>query len=140
MAGKKASGTANGVATPKLGGFMKEQIDDAQKRLYALEAEAQKVLENLIERGQKSRKEVEALLGRLQGMEQVKEAKKLGKKATQATTEVQKRLNVLQTRVIESVGVASQAQVNQINRELVKLSKKLDTLVGKKAPAKSPRS
>ncbi len=131
MATKKT----NGAAAPRreLGGFVKEQIDDAQKRLYALEAEAQKVLENLIERGQKSRKEVEALLGRLQGLDQVKEAKKLGKKATQASTEVQKRLNVLQTRVIETVGVASQAQVNQINRELVKLSKKLDTLVGKKA-------
>ena len=38
-------------------------------------------------------------------------------------------------RVIESVGVASQSQVEQINKELVKLSKKLDQLVGKKSTA-----
>jgi hypothetical protein len=131
MATTKKSAPAQ--TAPKLGGFVKDQIDDAHKRLVALEAEAQKVLENLVDRGQKSRKEVETLLGRLQGLEQVKDVKKLGKKASAASTEVQKRLNVLQARVIETVGVASGAQVNQINRELVKLSRKLDTLVAKKA-------
>ncbi len=129
------AGEAGGAAQ-KLPAFVREQIEDAQKRLVALETEAQRVLQNLVERGQKSRNEVEALLGRLQGMEQVKEAKKLGKKATAARTEVQKRLNVLQARVIETVGVASGAQVKEINRELAKLSKKIDALV-KKPAAKS---
>ena len=39
------------------------------------------------------------------------------------------------------VGVASQSQVQQINRELSRLGKKLDQLVGKKPVAKSePRA
>lgn len=122
----------------KLPAFVREQIEDAQKRLLALESEAQKVLQNLIVRGQKSRAEVEALLGRLQGMEQVKEAKKLGKKATAARAQAQKRLNELQSRVIESVGVASGAQVKEINREIAKLSKKIDTLVKKPASKSGP--
>lgn len=133
--------------------FMKHPLVDAQKRLQAFETEAQKVLENLVERGQKSRKEVEALLTRFNGLEQLrggidqlrdlnpldpKAVKSFRKKANQARTDVEKRINSLQARVVETVGVASQAQVREINRELVKLSKKLDALngTGKKAGTK----
>lgn len=144
MAAKKTNGTK------QLQGFVKEQVVDVQKRLGAFETEAQKVLENLIARGRESRKEVEGLLQRFNGIEKLQggieqlrdltsldaaSVKKIGKRATAATNEVKKRLDVIQTRVVETVGVASQQQVKEINRELVKLSKKLDALAGKK-PAK----
>lgn len=143
------------VAAPKLQGFVKEQIEDAQKKLMAFETEAQKVLENLIDRGQKSRKEVEGLLQRFNGVEKLQggieqlrelnpldaaSMKKLGKKANAASQEVRKRIEDLQNKVIEGVGVASQAQVKEINKELIKLSKKLDSLVGKKGAAKEVRN
>ena len=131
MAGKKNGTTKKNGAALQLPSFMKEQLEDAQKRFVAFEGEAQKVLENLIERGRESRKELETLLTRFQGLEQ---------KATKARTDARKRLDKLQNRVIESVGVASQAQVQQLNREIVKLSKKLDQLVPKKAASKGDKS
>ena len=132
-------------------GFVKHQIEEAQERFVALETEAKNVLENLVARGQKTRKEVEGLLARFDGLEKAKEGleqlrelnpidassvKKFGKRATAATAEVKKRFEDLQDKVISGVGVASQSQVREINKELVKLSKKLDTLVGKKGAAK----
>jgi methyl-accepting chemotaxis protein len=123
--------------------FVKEQIEDAQKRFAHFEGEAQKVLEGLVERAKESRKELEGLVQRFNGVEQIKDGidqiKELHliEKANESWAEVHRRLASVQTKVVESVGVASQAQVNQINRELVKLSKKLDTLVAKKGPAKN---
>lgn len=150
MATAKKNGSTNG--TKQLQGFVKHQIEEAKEQFVALETEAKTVLENLIERGQKSRKEVEGLLNRFngvesfqEGLEQIKElnpidrasVKKLGKRASAASVEVKKRLDDLQNRVISGVGVASQSQVREINKELVKLSKKLDLLVGKKSSAKT---
>ena len=68
-------------------------------------------------------REAEELLGQINpdatpGEPEVKE---LGRKATQAGSEVSKRLDGLQTQVVEAVGVASQAQVKELNRELGKL-------------------
>lgn len=145
---KTVNGSAAANNGAKLQGFVKEQVEEAQKRLHAFEAEAQQVLENLMERGQKSRKEIEKLLGKL-NPEQLRDlnpldkaqVKKLGKKATHATNEVRRRVEEIQNKVVESVGVASQAQVQQINKELTRLSRKLDTLVGKKGGAKAePRN
>ena len=44
-----------------------------------------------------------------------------------------RQLDVLQNRVVQAVGVASQAQIRAINKELARLSKKLDTLAGKRS-------
>jgi hypothetical protein len=123
--------------------FVKEQLEDAQKRFAHFEGEAQRVLEGLVERAKESRKELGGLVQRFNGVEQIKDRldhlKELPliEKANESLAEVHRRLASVQTKVVESVGVASQAQVNQINRELVKLSKKLDTLVAKKGIAKS---
>ena len=148
MASKKNGSPRHSVVQ----GFVKEQIDDAQKRLAAFESEAQKVLETIADRAQRSRKDVEGLLQRFNGLEQLRDGleqlrelnpldpqsrKAISKKATQARNEVQKKLNQLQTRVVESVGVASQAQVREINREIARLSKKLDSLIGKKPAARA---
>ncbi len=134
MAAKKSTEkTAENSPATENGGtrlpaFVKDQIEDAQKRLAAFEVEAQRVLESLLERGRESRRELENLV------------KNPGKKANKARVEARKRLDQIQNRVIETVGVASQSQVEQINKELVKLSKKLDQLVGKKSAAKSVES
>jgi ElaB/YqjD/DUF883 family membrane-anchored ribosome-binding protein len=123
--------------------FVKGQLQDAQKRFAYFEGEAQKVLDGLVERAKESRTDLEGLVQRFNGVEQIKgrldhlKDLNLIEKANESLAEVQRRLSALQTKVVESVGVASQAQVNQINRELARLSKKLDTLVAKKAAAKS---
>jgi hypothetical protein len=85
--------------------FVKEHLEEAQKRVVAFEAEA--------ERGKEQRKELEGLVKRVNG---------------EAGTEVRKRLDGLQQRVVEATGFATQSQVRQISRELAKLSKKLDAL------------
>ena len=109
--------------------FVKEQIADAQKRFAQFEGEAQKVLVKLVGRARESRKELEGFVqGRLDHFKDLP----LVDKANASLTEVQKRLTTVQAKVIESVGMASQAQVDQINRELARLSKKLDGLMGKK--------
>lgn len=135
--GSKKAAAANQMN--QLESFVKGQLDEAQKRFSGLEKEAEKVLKNLAVRGTESRKELEGLLGRINAGEfnplESARVKQLGKKANQAGAEVKKRLDGLQTRVVEAVGVASQTQVKEINRELGKLSRKLDALIGGKKPA-----
>lgn len=84
--------------------FVKQQIEGAQKRIEGLEQEVEKLL----------------------GSPKVKE---LGRKATQVSSQLRKRLDGFQTRAVEAVGVASQAQVKELNRELSRLSKKLDQIL-----------
>jgi ElaB/YqjD/DUF883 family membrane-anchored ribosome-binding protein len=109
--------------------FVKEHIADAQKRFAQFEGEAQKVFETLVGRARESRKELGGFVQ--DRLDNLKDLPLLGR-ANASLSEVQKRLTTVQTKVIESVGMASQAQVNQINRELQRLSKKLDGLMGKK--------
>jgi uncharacterized protein YukE len=109
--------------------FVKEQLEDAQKRFAHLEGEAQKVFDNLAGRARESRKELEVFVQRFNGFDQLKDRLDQLKGVS---GDVQKRLTTVQSKVIESVGVASQAQVSQISRELTRVSKKLDTLMGKK--------
>ena len=139
MATTKNGSSSNKATTAKMESFVKGQLQGAQKRFVGLEKEAEKVLKNLAVRGTESRKELEGLLGRINAGEfnplESARVKQLGKKANQAGAEVKKRLDGLQTRVVEAVGVASQTQVKEINRELGKLSRKLDSLLGGKKPA-----
>jgi hypothetical protein len=55
--------------------------------------------------------------------------KELGRRAVQVRSELRKRLDGIQTKAVEAVGVASQAQVKELNRELSRLSKKLDQIL-----------
>lgn len=116
----------------KLQGFVRDQLDEARARLVAFEKDAESVLKGLIEQGREQQRELEGLLQRLgkQGL-----AKELRKRATAAGSEVTKRVDAIQARVVEASGVATQAQVKQLNRELARLSKKIDVLVGKKPTA-----
>src|SRR5690349_8418708 len=113
------SGIAQNVET-----FLKTQLAVAQKRFEELEGEAQKAVKTLETRGQEAAKEAQALWAKLQAGELLADprVKELGKKVDAAGTELRKRLDGLQTKVVEAVGVASQAQLKDLNKELAKLS------------------
>lgn len=121
----------------KLQQFVMERLEEAKERLAGFEEEAEGVLKTLVTRGKEQRKELEALIEKLNTRElraiETRAVKQLGKRATQATTQVRKRFDHLQARVLEATGVASSTQVREINRELSRLGKKLDALIGKKA-------
>jgi hypothetical protein len=146
-AAETAKSVAQNVET-----FLKAQLAVAQKRLEELEGEAQKVVKTLESRGQEAAKEAQALWGKLQAGELLTDPRvqELGKKVDAAGTELRKRLDGLQTKVVEAVGVASQAQLKDLNKELAKLSRKVDALLkpvrrshGAKSassPASSPRA
>jgi ElaB/YqjD/DUF883 family membrane-anchored ribosome-binding protein len=121
--------------TRNLETLVKGGLEEAQKRFQGLETEADKLVKSLKPRVEESRKEVEALLAKLDGKELTQllehpRVKELSRKATQTGNALRKRLDGLQNRVVESTGVASQAQVKEIRRELSKLTKKIDELVG----------
>jgi len=134
MAGKNGNGRAHQMQS-----FVKEQIEEAQKRIQAIEGEARKALENLVEKGKESRKELQGVIKRfnakdLKFLENPSATmKEIGKKAEAAGTEMRKRFDALQSRLIEVSGVASQAQIRELNRELHRLTKKVDGLIEKKA-------
>lgn len=111
--------------------FVKQQLEGAQKRFEGLESEAGKVLRTLKARSRGPAREVEKLLGQINPdtlLENPK-VKELGRKATQVRSDLRKRLDGFQTKAVEAVGVASQAQVKELNRELSRLSKKLDQIL-----------
>lgn len=115
-------------------GFVRGQFGIAQKRLVALEAEAEKVLKNLIARGQDSRRELDALLERLSATELKVlngSLRELVKRAQDVSQDVRKKLEEFQERILEVAGVASQTQVRALNRQLSKLARRLDHLSGK---------
>jgi polyhydroxyalkanoate synthesis regulator phasin len=126
----------NGKSSHQLQEFVKDQIHEAQKRWHGLETEAGKVLKNLVSRGQKSRKELGGLLHKLNARDinllENPTVKQLGKQANRATVAVRKRMDHLQARVLEVSGVASQTQVKEINKEINRLAKRVDSLLGKK--------
>jgi len=127
----------NGSRAHQVQVFMKEQIEEAQKRIMAIEGEAKKALEHLVDRGRESRKELEGVLKRFNAKDlkflDNPAMKQIGKRAEVAGTEMRKRFDALQSRLIELSGVASRAQLKEVNKELHRLAKKVDTLLEKKA-------
>lgn len=103
------------------------QLEEARKRLVSFEKE-------LVKRGRQQQKEIESLI---RGVRSGKQLKQIEKQATAAGTEVKKRLDGLQDQVLGVLGVASRSEIAELNRELVRLSKKVDALASKKAPAQA---
>jgi hypothetical protein len=119
------------MAKKDMQGFVKGQFGIAQKRLVAFEVEAERVLKNLIARGQDSRKELDALLERVSAAELKVlngSLRELVKRAQDVSQEARKKLEEFQARILEVAGVASQTQVRALNRQLSKLSRRLDQL------------
>lgn len=117
--------------------FVTSKLEDAKTRLSTLEKEAEGALKELVAKGKAQGKELEGLVEKLSGeiktLDKEKALKAVGKKANEVSAEARRRLEKFQTGLIEAVGVASESQVRELTREISKLSKKLDTLVGKKA-------
>lgn len=101
----------------EVSGFVKEQMVEAQKRISALQTEAEKTFKVWVARGQ----ELQA---------------STAKKATRVSSEMLKKAESLQSRFIQAAGVATQGQIKVLNRELKALSRKLDALIEKKAGSK----
>lgn len=103
------------------------QLEDAKKRLLGLEKE-------LVKRGRAQQKEIESLI---KSVRTGKPVKRFEKQAAAAGTEVKKRLDGLQTQVLGVLGVATRTEIGQLNRELARLSKKVDALASKRAATPS---
>ncbi|QRK14125.1 hypothetical protein JQX13_46765 [Archangium violaceum] len=114
--------------------FVKVQLEHAQKQIEQLEAEAQKAFQTLVSRGRESGREVLQRLN-VNELREKPAVKELEKKATWVGGEVRQRLTVLQSRMVKVVGgVASQSQVEAINRELDRLTRKIDSIISTKKP------
>jgi phosphopantetheine adenylyltransferase len=105
--------------------FVVVQLEEARKRIQTFEKE-------LVKRGRAQQKEIEHLIRDLRSGKQLKT---LEKQATAASTEVKKRLDGLQTTVLDALGVASSDEIREIHRELARLTKRVDTLITRKPTA-----
>lgn len=121
-------------AAGQVASFVKGRLEQAQKQFGQFETEAQKALQTLVSLGRESSREVLQRLN-VNELRERPAVKELEKKATWVGGEVRQRLNGLQDRMVKVVGgVASQSQVEAINRELDRLTRKIDSLV---SPRKS---
>jgi polyhydroxyalkanoate synthesis regulator phasin len=129
--------------TQKFGVMLKEGLEQAQARLATLEDEAQKVVHDLLGRSQTSRKEVAALLRRVNAQEFLDKdyVKEISGKAKHVGEDVAHRLEELRERAIAVAGVASREQVDELQRDLDRLSRKLDKLLsGAKGVRRDPKA
>lgn len=98
------------------------QLEDAKKRFITLEKE-------LVKRGRQQQKELESLLKSVRGGAPLKQVEK---SVNAASNEVKKRLDGLQGSVLGLLGVATHGEIAKLNRDLAKLSKKVDALLATK--------
>ena len=132
----------NGVRAVKLPEFLKEPLQAAQARIERLEVDAERVLKDLMDRGRAGRKEFEQIVAKLskqdwrfpemkhrieklrdQGVERAVEWRG---RAETFRVEAMDRVVDLQGRAIAFLGVASRDQVEELSRELDRLSKKIE--------------
>jgi chromosome segregation ATPase len=104
-----------------------DQLQEAKAAVTRLERE-------MVALGQKQRRELEALVARVQSGAQLKA---FTKKLKGGQQELKKRFDELQTRLMEALGVATHAEVAELNRELSRLNKKIDRLLKAKKNGKS---
>ena len=101
------------------------QLEEARKRIVHFEKE-------LVKKGRAQQKEIESLI---KGVRSGKQLKQIEKQAVAVGSEVKKRLDGLQDQILGALGVASHDEIVELNRELVRLSKKVDQLLAKKPTA-----
>ena len=128
-------------AAGQVSSFVKERLEQAQRQFEQLEAELQKRVQPLVTQGRESGLKV--LLKLNDSVHELRRenptVQKLEQQAIQVGGVLRQRLDALQHRMVKVVGtVASQSQVDAINRELDRLGRKLDALVG--APQKPEQS
>jgi phage terminase small subunit len=132
----------NGGRAMKVPEFLREPFEAAQARLEQLEAEAQRVMKELVERGRASRKELEQRVQKLskqdwtlpemkhrieklrdQGVERAAEWRG---RAETFRVEAMDRFLDLQGRAIAFLGVATREQVEELSKELDRLARRIE--------------
>jgi polyhydroxyalkanoate synthesis regulator phasin len=135
--------------------FLREPLEAAQARFVELEAEAQKVFKDLVQKGKESRKDVTVFVQRLskqdwnmndlrgrvtklrdQGMERAQE---LRGRAESFRSEAAEKLEELQTKAVAFLGVATREQVEELSKELERLSRRLDKTDKVRKTRKGPK-
>jgi hypothetical protein len=99
----------------------------AKKRVLAFERQ-------LVRKGRGQQREFEAMLRNLRTATPVR---RLGKRAEAASTEARRRLDGLQRQVLSALGVASRNEIVELNRELTRISKRVDALAARRVPGSS---
>jgi len=131
-----------GKAMKKVPEFLREPLEAAQARLEQMEAEAQRVLRDLVDRGRASRKDLEHMVQKLskqdwtfpemkqrieklrdQGVERASEWRD---RAETFRADALERVLDLQGRAIAFLGVATRDQVAEISKELDRLAKRIE--------------
>jgi uncharacterized protein YoxC len=107
---------------------VREGLKAAEERFAEFEKDAERVLNQLIERGRAQRKELGEMIQKVAG-----DGKELVGKAEAVRSDVEQRLQVLQKRVLHVAGVATREQVSRLSRELDKLGKKVEKLAKKRS-------
>lgn len=122
--------------------FLREPLEAAQTRLELLEEEAQKVVKDLMDRGRASRKDIEQMVHRLsqqdwsfpemrQRLEKLREqgverASEWRGRAESFRSEALERMLELQSRAVAFLGVATREQVEELSKELDRLSRRIE--------------
>ena len=151
MAETTKSENSRSVKVPE---FLREPIASAQARLEHLEEEAQRVLKDLVDRGRASRKDLEQMVQRIseqdwsfpemrqrieklrdQGVERAAEWRG---KAESFRAEALERVIELQNRAVAFLGVATREQVEELSKELDRLTRRIEK--GDKQPKKVKRT
>ncbi len=131
--------------------FLREPLNAAQARLEQFETEAQRVFRDLMDRGRASRKDIEQMVHKLsqqdwsfpemrQRLEKLREqgverATEWRGRAETFRAEALERMIELQSRAVHFLGVATREQVDELSKELDRLSRRID---GKGEKAKKP--
>ena len=121
--------------------FLREPLFAAQARLEQIEEEAQKVLRDLMVRGRASRKDIEHMVHKLsqqdwsfpemrQRLEKLREqgverAVEWRGRAESFRAEALERMIELQNRAVAFLGVATREQVEELSKELDRLSRRI---------------
>lgn len=129
----------NGGAAMKVAELLREPIEAAQARFGRMEEEAQRVLKDVVDRSRAGRKDLENLVHKLatqdwsqmtqrldrlrdQGVERATEWRE---RAGTFRAETLERMVELQGRAIAFLGVATREQVEELSKEIERLSRKI---------------
>ena len=122
--------------------FLREPLEAAQQRIEQIEEEAQRVLKDLMVRGRASRKDIEQIVHRLskqdwtfpemkQRIEKLREqgaerAAEWRGRAESFRAEALERVVELHSRAVSFLGVATREQVEELSKELDRLTRRIE--------------
>src|SRR5690606_14884738 len=106
----------------------KDQLAAVEQRLQDYEAEVQRTIRGLAERGAASRRELEELVAKVKGGELVAHAAELRDRAGKTGVEVLERFEGAQQQACERIGIATRRQLAELGERVNRLSRRLEKL------------